>query len=358
MPDKTRTYVAKARYGKQGPYFDVNRVQGTISTVTSPRNSKGKYTQYNPCTHVQVSKPGGSRVDLGSNLYELDWSYLGLVQHKRLTDYALSQGYIGLDFQEDNDFDLIPFLLEWDETVSMFTKNLFQSLSYGGVTWGIRPFISDLRSLANSLESINGKLQSSYEKIIGKPITRRIPFSTSMHLGGPFLYNSSGILTIRGTIDGGMVFPDDPLKALYVFLDEIGLNVDLKVLWDVIPFSFVVDYFLPLGDFLESIHPRGWFNPRFVLKGGYSVSATVLQQPDPAWNTHGSQCEYKIYTRSPATLNLGSRPTVEPKYKSPSYRGLFNTAYLAASGKEGRGSKLTNPLGFLAGLATWGDDES
>jgi hypothetical protein len=45
---------------------------------------------------------------------------------------------------------------------------------------------------------------------------------------------------------------DNPLTAT---LDQVGLTNPLNVAWELVPFSFVVDWFLPVGDYLQSIVP-------------------------------------------------------------------------------------------------------
>jgi hypothetical protein len=42
----------------------------------------------------------------------------------------------------------------------------------------------------------------------------------------------------------------EPLKA---FMTQIGFNNPINLLWEIIPYSFVVDWFLPIGQYLEGL---------------------------------------------------------------------------------------------------------
>jgi len=46
---------------------------------------------------------------------------------------------------------------------------------------------------------------------------------------------------------------DDPFTQVWAALERVGLDPALGNLWDLIPYSFVVDWFLPVGDSLKAI---------------------------------------------------------------------------------------------------------
>jgi hypothetical protein len=304
----------------------------TIETLYSKKTKRGNYTAQLPVRHYKCTKPG-LYLHPSANYHVRDAMFLHSHLHYAVValEQQLSQDlYIELDFQKDNSFDLIPFLFDWDSTLAMFSKKFIKELSYGSITWGVLPFLSDLKSLQGSLSSINDGLLQAYQKILGKPISRRFN-KQGFYDDGVFQYHAKSVVTLKGVL-GGSVLPDDPGKAFQVLLDEIGLNLDLKVVWDVIPLSFVVDYFLPIGDMLESLHPRGWFNPTFAFDGSISFKMEILQVAY-AGDRSGS-FEYTSYSRYKTSLDLGSRPPVEPAYQSPSFKGLFNTAYLGLTAKK------------------------
>lgn len=47
-------------------------------------------------------------------------------------------------------------------------------------------------------------------------------------------------------------------SLIWAKLTQLGLQPDLYNIWDMVPFSFVVDWFLPIGDFFEEITRNTW----------------------------------------------------------------------------------------------------
>lgn len=54
---------------------------------------------------------------------------------------------------------------------------------------------------------------------------------------------------------------------------QLGINNPLAVAWEIIPFSFVVDWFLPVGSFLESLGATAGL----VFHGGFKASRDVVE---------------------------------------------------------------------------------
>jgi len=46
---------------------------------------------------------------------------------------------------------------------------------------------------------------------------------------------------------------DNPIAVVFNALESLGLNPSAANLWDLIPFSFVVDWFLPIGSVLSRL---------------------------------------------------------------------------------------------------------
>lgn len=295
-----------------------------LSEAISTRGSKrvdGHYVSNNPCEHVKMLHAGV--IDYMDWMLHLNASALDHINTSEIQAKAWEHAHIGLDFQKNNSFEIIPFLFDWDSTLKLFAEKL----TYGGITWGVMPLISDIQSVFNTLSDIQHGLIDSFNKISHKTYTQRCPFSYT-GTNGYFNYAVDGILTLKGRI-GGEIFPADPGEAYLVFLDEIGFNPDLKTLWDIFPLSFVVDYFIPVGDILESTHPRGWFNPTLIFDGTYSIKATI----DMVGNgtTHkGYGGTYSYYKRDFSIRTLPTRPMVCPKFEAPSIVEAFNVAYLAS----------------------------
>lgn len=78
---------------------------------------------------------------------------------------------------------------------------------------------------------------------------------------------------------GQPIDPNDrELVKLGLAMDKLGLNANPAIIWDLIPFSFVVDYFVRIGDWLERFK-RSNLNLTFgVLDSCYSVRRQVTTE--------------------------------------------------------------------------------
>jgi hypothetical protein len=335
MPTTTKTrYSHYKQHSASGAVTSTGTVVCEAITSSTGTFKNGHWIGYNPVTHWKVLKPFEKFYSLSSsnlNLcpYKTGYNLWSSVPIGNILGYALSVPYIGLEFQDNNSFELIPFLLDFDDLLKSFVESIWKTFSYGGITWNLMPLYSDVSSLLETAKDINGNLLKAYEKILGKRITRQFNWVKEFPTVGWWQCVAEGVTRINGYVSGDLILPDTTLKAAQVFLDELGVNPDLKTVWDVIPFSFVADYFLPIGDLLESMHPRGWFNPQFRLTGGVSVKATISHM---AYNGNMSDwAHYKYYYRAASQGSYGSRPQVEPEYECPSIREMFNTLYLRFS---------------------------
>lgn len=82
------------------------------------------------------------------------------------------------------------------------------------------------------------------------------------------------------------------VQKLWYQLDQLGLQPNLQNIWDMVPYSFVVDWFLPLGDYFSHVD-------RAFLFGNKSLSESVYS------------CPYRIYdlfvsTKENGTIDCGT----------------------------------------------------
>lgn len=321
----------KERFGRE-QWYDANGVLQTDREYITEyidsddrRFINGVRNPWKPCLQVkEVSRGSAEAYGWHSrNVVPSRWFNAQMIPW-----FVRNYAYVPLDFQENNSFEIIPFLVDLDDTLAMFGKKFAQSLTYGGLTWGVLPFISDVKSLAATVGDILSGIHNTVEKM-SPPQARRVPFKVKDHDGYYSLVDIDGTITMTGSWDVGSIIPDSPEEIIQFLLDEIGFHPDLKTIWDVIPLSFVADYFLPVGDVLESVHPRGWFRPTIGFYGGWSCKANVSLKGNRAWQ--GSLGKLDIYYRSEAGdhLVLPTRaPMIHPEWSAPSWREIFNTWYL------------------------------
>lgn len=81
----------------------------------------------------------------------------------------------------------------------------------------------------------------------------------------------------------------DPFSALFQNLERYGLQPSLYNAWDLIPFSFIADWFLPIGEELEKLDQITW-----AASAPYSVSCLGSRKCNSI--EYGSE-QFKVYQR-------------------------------------------------------------
>lgn len=230
-------------------------------------------------------------------------------------------------------FGLLQLIAEIDDTIAMFTMKFLRSMTYGSFTWGVLPFISEVKAILQALENA----QKSWD-IVKYRDSGPISWKGDVNLTSWSSFNIhataiSGQWSVSGEAD--MSF-QNPLSK---FLDFIGLHPDLATAWDLVPLSFVIDWILPIGDFLSQFRQGGWVKTvYFTGWSSYRIdSVSLVGVQGNGWKTSGFTYDGgKFYYRSQTPLVLippevSMRP-LDPNLPSP--REAFNMFYLALSGRR------------------------
>ena len=98
-------------------------------------------------------------------------------------------------------------------------------------------------------------------------------------------------VAVKGDVKGSgrMIFyVDNPFTYT---LDQLGVLNPLSLTWELIPFSFVVDWFLPIGNMLRGVRPPA--GAKFAKAYTYVKAevtwerSSVITTETPGWNTKG-----------------------------------------------------------------------
>jgi hypothetical protein len=140
--------------------------------------------------------------------------------------------------------------------------------------FGWKPFLRDLETLAGLTNSVAERLK--YLKATKGKVTRLgryvpdvydVPIQTipndnpvrgyavsAKHLGTRFDYRAGGRLFHN------LDYLDGVIGKLRAFSGALGLNNPIKAIWNALPFSFVVDWFLDVSGHLNALNaqPVGW----------------------------------------------------------------------------------------------------
>jgi hypothetical protein len=189
------------------------------------------------------------------------------------------------------------------------------------------PFVSELVSLSKAVQNLALDISSfHYEDTMTVPIK----WETTVGVNS---FSYVGQATVHKTGIGDLGFQHPGSLAL----DWLGFHPDLATAWDLVPLSFVVDYLLPIGDFLESFRQGGWV--KVMLFEGwitvfYDLSYThTVDHPDYETAT-SSASEATIFQRFQSNDVLVVQPDhALPSFETPSFREMFNMLYLLTQRK-------------------------
>jgi len=210
------------------------------------------------------------------------------------------------------------------------------------VSFGWLPFISDVQRIYGALDNFRKKvrkLQESANKPIRKHYSRTIDIAT-LPPDVTLLTDSDGtwdrkVLWVikpkyHATLDFIYALPDmsDPTNQAKAFMDSLGVQGNPSIIWNAIPFSFVADWFVDVGGWLNRLRADNLRIPATVTGFCHSIKMK--------W-----ECSYTFTPKSTGRLffpEVGIPILVatreglqyERRRDIPSY-GTFNTTVRAPS---------------------------
>jgi len=148
----------------------------------------------------------------------------------------------------------------WKKSLSV-AKNLAGAfLNY---KFGWKPTLGDLANLVNAVTALKQKL-ALFQQACGSVIHfQQLMLRETISKSGNFSYLGANHSCVwKGTITRSCVahfaFRIMPLKAmsdlqmsLRAILDALGVELNPVIVWDAVPFTFVIDWFFDVGSFLE-----------------------------------------------------------------------------------------------------------
>ena len=258
-------------------YGDPNLLSTKVRSA-SPHHADGWF-HINYGHHGDLSHATAEVTALAAHGIDIGLSYVGNPQ----TDMDLNFYKLKPDLTA---LSLPNFLLELDDVQKLWLqlkKNLAllrklaksqapsgstaKTLAGNHLAWsfGIKPLLGDLSVMREILDNLIAKLDA-FNKAAGEVITPRqtienivIPKSGTFNLSGnaenPVHWTA--ILTRQKTV--GAVYKCLPLEVtkgyiliLRAIFDALGFEANPRILWDALPFTFVLDWFFDVGSWLEA----------------------------------------------------------------------------------------------------------
>lgn len=169
---------------------------------------------------------------------------------------------------------------------------------HGQYSWSGDGEDSTRPSCSTSCTWISGGLASS----ISGPDGERLYSFSSGNLSGPLESTLSGKLSAR--VYGSWTLGFGP----YFILDQLNLNPNLGHVWEALRFSFLIDWFYKVGDFLSRLDTMD----NFVI---YGANLSFELQQEVSTST-GASATSRIFMRSAdfnpsGTMNIGSSNFLE-----------------------------------------------
>jgi len=211
---------------------------------------------------------------------------------------------------------------------------------YLNVEFGWRPLVSDVKDFVHSISNLD-KLVHQYVRDSGKVVRRRYSFPPEatitdstfadlVDVDGPF-DNYSGLhrvggrgtgtitrrreTTVRRWFSGAFTYHAPESSFYYsksawawqtkipVALKLLGLDLNPDTLWELAPWSWAVDWFTDIGDFLHNASAIA--NDGLVMKYGYIMEHSIVRDTYTFSGPLGFRPEVK-WTGRPHPLILTS----------------------------------------------------
>lgn len=201
-------------------------------------------------------------------------------------------------------------LLEVSTLLKLNLNDLFSSVGSGHLNYqfGIRPMVEDIRKLLNITKSIESRIQE-FNSLVKKGGLRRTMIlergSQSWVGPGQAAWSTHGITfsSVRVSCDwSSLVYGSvrwRPKRTALIEVKQLSdfnraaaivLDVqkpDLSTIWEAIPFSWLVDYFLNVGDTLQALESSDLVEPYDVCIMRHRKTSTLTEGANDTTYAYG-----------------------------------------------------------------------
>lgn len=171
------------------------------------------------------------------------------------------------------------------------------SSAWLGWSYGVKPLLTDIYAAIDTVKGADKQPYYELETVrtrLSDNLYKEFSHSSPNGYGGTntftHTHDSSRI------VSGNMTFVcNNPVLRS---LDQVGLTNPLSVAYELVTLSFVLDWFIPVGDFIQNIVPplgvdfvRGTVTTRCIGTSWQSTSIVPTSPSDPGWLTQGEVFE-------------------------------------------------------------------
>lgn len=172
-----------------------------------------------------------------------------------------------------------------ESNVADFASSQWLALSYG---W--KPLLNDVYGAAEQLAKSNNNVQ--FQRVRHRKSIRRSKNTSRNLLSSGSTGMDVRITRINETVDISYGVTFSQSSSNVVSLKQLGITNPALVAWELVPFSFVADWFMPVGNFISSLDATLGLD----FKSGYK---TVFRRihGEEVWdtNTYSKSDEKTLY---------------------------------------------------------------
>jgi hypothetical protein len=131
------------------------------------------------------------------------------------------------------------------------------------IQYGWKPLLSDIHNAVELISQQNKNEEGSLQKVVASASHSHESSSSFDIVGYPGYKAGSKTSESRSTARYYLIYRQSPTLTNY--LQQTGFTNPLNFAWEVLPYSFVVDWFLPIGPWLETLSL--WQGKEFMTGG-------------------------------------------------------------------------------------------
>lgn len=196
--------------------------------------------------------------------------------------------------------------------------------------YGWKPLLSDVYGACEELARLttyNPKVYSVSASAKEESHAVLPPINTPPSSWGPSIHGKKSVkASCRGTVELEMA------AEWLATLARTGITNPAALAWELVPYSFVVDWFLPVGNYLSSWDydaglrfRRGWYTVKVEVDAQWKAESTVVGTPGVEVSTFHGDGELTGHARSFQREIMGNFPQMGyPSFKDP--RSLLHAA--------------------------------
>jgi len=202
------------------------------------------------------------------------------------------------------------FLLDIDDITSLFKLWKSNTSIVGNIAgahlnykFGWKPTIGDLSGLIDAITGLQSKVKA-FEQSLNKIFTGSTTvLNDTITKSGTFNVGDSTnhvywTGTVKRSLTAHLVWRPQPLavmspftKVLRGLLDSLGFELNPRIIWDAIPFTFVLDWFFGIGGWLQNFKidtlelPISYVDSYLQYKEELIIESRIQLNDDPAYTS-------------------------------------------------------------------------